>query len=261
MLFTIFSLGLTPQEIVINLCIYLAALLFSFSVHEYMHAWTAYKCGDDTAKMLGRLNLRPTSHIDPMGFAAMMLMGFGWAKPVPINPNKMTRFKKRETSVRFVSLAGVASNFVIAFAANLILIIAEVLIRRGGVFANSIPDAEVSIFFPLRFYAAFTFGEILLVVLLVFLLLLIEINLVLMAFNLLPIPPLDGYRFVSSFLPLSIRAKIENRMNIIYFVFVALMFSVRFTGVNVFTEILAWMKMPARYVFGAVADLIFRLLG
>ena len=138
----------------------LPAILLAISVHEFSHALAASKLGDDTAKVLGRLTLDPIKHIDPIGFIMLIVVGWGWAKPVPINPRK---FKKMRRDEILVSLAGPASNLVLATVAYFILYLGQVVFG----FYNEI--------FSRIFYNLFLF------------------NIVFMVFNLLPIPPLDGY--------------------------------------------------------------------
>ena len=138
----------------------LPAILLAISVHEFSHALAASKLGDDTAKVLGRLTLDPIKHIDPIGFIMLIVVGWGWAKPVPINPRK---FKKMRRDEILVSLAGPASNLVLATVAYLILYLGQVVFG----FYNEI--------FARIFYNLFLF------------------NIVFMVFNLFPIPPLDGY--------------------------------------------------------------------
>ena len=88
------------------------AVLITLTVHEYCHGYAAYKLGDNTAKNLGRLTLNPIKHLDPIGFLCMLLAGFGWAKPVPINSRN---FKKPRYGIALTSFAGPASNLILAF--------------------------------------------------------------------------------------------------------------------------------------------------
>ena len=92
-------------------------LLFAITIHEYSHAWMAYRKGDPTAKMAGRLTLNPISHIDIMGLILLYFYGFGWAKPVPVNPYNFRNPRKDEL---WVSLAGPGSNMLMAFVFGLI---------------------------------------------------------------------------------------------------------------------------------------------
>ncbi len=137
------------------------ALILSLAIHEFAHAWTADRLGDPTPRSYGRVTLNPLKHLDPLGMALMLLVGFGFAKPVPINPNKLGRW-----GTVWVSAAGPLSNLLIAIICVLLL----------KVFGNS--------------YSAQT---VLLTVL--------SINIVLAVFNLLPIPMLDGSRILGGIFP------------------------------------------------------------
>ena len=92
-------------------------LIFSFSVHEFSHAYIAYRCGDLTAYYEGRLTLNPISHIDPLGFLMILLAGFGWAKPVPVNP---ANFKNAKTDMIKVAIAGPLSNIILGIVGLLV---------------------------------------------------------------------------------------------------------------------------------------------
>lgn len=154
-------------------------VLIALSLHEYSHAYAAYKLGDNTAKNLGRLTLDPLKHIDPMGAICMVLFHIGWAKPVPINPRN---FKDPKKGFAITAIAGPAVNIALAFISALIYQILVVSLR-GVLFA---PDS-----FALRFWE-----NVLLTVYLFH-----AINLGLGLFNLLPFPPFDGSRFLHIILP------------------------------------------------------------
>src|SRR5512138_980719 len=89
-------------------------LLYSIIIHELAHGWVAYKMGDPTAKWLGRLSLDPRKHLDPIGTLALLIVGFGWAKPVPVNFSNLHGSRK---GLIFVSAAGIAANLLLAFIA------------------------------------------------------------------------------------------------------------------------------------------------
>ena len=152
----------------IELLFWLAALLVAVTVHEFMHAWTANYLGDPTARMQGRISLNPLAHLDFLGTLAILLIGFGWGKPVQVNPNN---FKNYKVGWAVVSFAGPLANLVTA--------------------------AFLSI--PLVFFSTslnLLFTELLTTV--------IYLNIILMVFNLIPIPPLDGSKILFAFFPDSI---------------------------------------------------------
>jgi len=145
----------------------LPGILLAISIHEFSHGFVAVKLGDDTPLLQGRLTLNPLKHIDPLGFLCLFLVGFGWAKPVMINSRN---FKNPRRDDLLVSIAGPLSNFITAF-------IFVGLMKLADMF---LPDTQLTqiIWIVLR-------GTV-------------TINLVLMVFNLLPIPPLDGHHILGS---------------------------------------------------------------
>lgn len=146
----------------------LPAILIGLTVHEWAHAYAAYRLGDPTARNLGRMTLNPIAHIDPIGIAMLLLVGFGWAKPVPINPRNFKNFKRDDI---IVSLAGIFTNLLTAFLFSFIYVAG---ILKWGLATN---DAFMSIFVSI-----------------------ITINLALAIFNLIPIPPLDGSHVLEALL-------------------------------------------------------------
>lgn len=142
----------------------------AFTLHEFMHAWTASIFGDDTAKNLGRVTLNPLKHLDVFGTILIFIAGIGWAKPVPINSHY---FSTRRFQSIIVSLAGPLSNFVLAFVGF-------------TVWYFSPMNAPLELFLNVF----------------------VSLNVVLGVFNLLPLPPLDGYRILSSLLPRSVQMKL-----------------------------------------------------
>jgi Zn-dependent protease len=155
-------------------------LLTAFSVHEFAHAWTADQFGDDTPRYHGRLTLNPLAHLDPMGSLMLIFVGFGWAKPVPVNPYALRR--RSESALMWVSLAGPLSNLLLA-------ILAAIPFRLGLA----------------SIYSAFEPASGLLPTLPQFLYEFIYINLILMLFNLIPLAPLDGDKIADYFFPPSWR--------------------------------------------------------
>lgn len=155
-------------------------LLIALPIHEFAHGWVAYKMGDPTAKYAGRLTLNPFKHLDLMGVIMMYVVGFGWAKPVPVNS---VYFKDRRKGLILVSLAGPVSNLLLAFLSMFLWGIFVKLIDVGVITADSVFMANLII-------NAQDFFQTLIIV-----------NISLAVFNLFPIPPLDGSRLISSFIP------------------------------------------------------------
>ncbi|MEE0867669.1 MAG: site-2 protease family protein [Clostridia bacterium] len=147
-------------------------LFTAITVHEYAHGYVAYKLGDPTAKYSGRLSLNPISHLDMWGAICMVLFGFGWAKPVPINP---MYFRDRKKGMALTALAGPLANIVLAFASTIIFALYFVFIYLK--FTNVITNFIYSLFVQLA-----------------------VINISFAVFNLIPFPPLDGSKILGMFL-------------------------------------------------------------
>ena len=147
-------------------------ILLALSFHEYAHAWMANRKGDPTAKMMGRLTMNPLAHLDPMGTLMIVIVHFGWAKPVPVNPLNLKDPKK---DMLWIALAGPASNVILAAGLGL-------LIRVMNGFGVRIDGSFLGLFQYMLYFA-------------------VMINLVLAIFNMLPIPPLDGSKILFGVLP------------------------------------------------------------
>ncbi len=160
---------------ILTFLILFPALLFSLTCHEYAHGFAAYTQGDFYAKSMGRLSLNPFKHLDPLGTLCMLIFGFGWAKPVPIVPSN---FKNGRKSMLLVSLAGVLTNFLLAVISIFFL------------------DFFQYIIFPAVPWFSTETGAILFLAVHSFLSYFALLNIVLSVFNLVPIPPLDGYKVV-----------------------------------------------------------------
>ncbi len=156
---------------IVNILIRAICVLLAISVHEMAHGFSAYLLGDKTAKAMGRLSLNPLRHLDPFGALCLLLFGFGWAKPVMINPYY---FKKPKRDIILTSLAGPVSNFLMAYLTLLLYKLLVVL---------QVPYTQVT-FYLMQFISTFLW-----------------LNIGLGVFNLLPIPPLDGSKVFLPLLP------------------------------------------------------------
>lgn len=189
-MFNIFS-----KEGLISFLYTLPALLFCLSVHEFAHAYTAYKLGDRAQKAMGRLTLNPFSHIDIAGFICIALFGFGWGKPVMIDDRN---FKNKAACNALTAFAGPCSNIIMAILFTIIL---KILLITGVILP--------------------TINSVVGSIILNMLILTIQFNVVFAIFNLIPIPPFDGSRILYFFLPVKGREymyKIEQYSFIIVLV-------------------------------------------
>jgi Zn-dependent protease len=194
-----------PLQFIIYLLYVVTSVLLALMLHEIAHGYVAFRCGDPTAKMLGRLTLNPLKHLDPIGTACMFLLGFGWAKPVPVNPRNFSNFRRDDF---LVSVAGIATNLslfilstALAVGINGLLWMPEVIQRYG---AKELLSSSGLVFNVLIMgqgsanVAAMKTPWLQYVQR--FLLLFSSINLGLGVFNLLPFPPLDGFHIVNDLL-------------------------------------------------------------
>ncbi|WP_078378575.1 site-2 protease family protein [Sutcliffiella halmapala] len=173
-------------------------LIIAFTLHEYAHAFVAYKFGDPTAKNQGRLTLAPHVHLDPIGTILIFIAGFGWAKPVPVN---RFHFKRPKLAGILVSLAGPLSNLLLACIGYFIFFF---MLGFGMLDGLSVTVREIIE----TFFSIFTY-----------------LNVLLFIFNLLPFPPLDGYRILEDLAPAHFRAKMTQLEPYGVLIFLVLIFT------------------------------------
>ncbi len=183
---------------VIEIIIHTLILFTAFPIHECAHAFAAHLMGDDTAKNQGRMTINPIKHLDLWGTILMLFAGFGWAKPVPINPNN---FKNRKVGMALSSLAGPVSNLILAYISTILYKLTFIVL---GQYAATLDFVGV-------FATIFLYGTYL--------------NIGLAVFNLLPVPPLDGSRIFTLIFPEKTYFKIMKYENVIFGVlFIAVWF-------------------------------------
>lgn len=196
-------------------------LVITFTIHEFAHAWTAHQLGDDTPRLNGRLTLNPLAHLDPIGSLMLLIAGFGWAKPVPVNPYALQR--RTPAGMMLVAAAGPFSNLLLAILAALPFRMG--LLSWAG---NPSPLAQSGM---------------------TFLSLFIWINLVLLFFNLIPIYPLDGEKVADYFLPPSGQDVLNRLRPYGPLILMGLIFLGRFTGIDLLNILI-----------GTPTEAIFKLL-
>lgn len=187
------------ETIVSKIAIMLVPALLAVILHEVSHGYAAERFGDPTARLLGRLNLNPMRHLDPIGTIAVFIFGFGWARPVPVNPGN---FRRPRRDMIWVALAGPT--------ANLLLAVVSALLLRGAGMLDSTTLGESRIYVqmstPVKMMAGFS----------------LYINVLLGVFNLIPLPPLDGGRILTGILPEK-QAALINRLEPFGFVLILLL--------------------------------------
>lgn len=189
--------SVSGEAILMQIIATLFVIFCILPLHEFAHGWMAEKLGDHTARAAGRLTMNPLASLDPFGALFLLLFGFGWAKPVPVNP---WNFKKPKRDMAITALAGPVSNLLAALVGGILYF---------ALYLFVLPSASTSVFIAVdAFLSAY-----------------IVINVSLAVFNLLPIPPLDGSRVVSAFLSDRAMAAYYRYQNVIVMVLFLLLFS------------------------------------
>ena len=184
---------------ILGILLSLPGVIIAMTFHEYAHALAAYKLGDDTPKIQGRLNLNPLSHIDPIGLVLLMVAGFGWGKPVQIDPRNFDGKYSLSKSEAIVAAAGPIMNFILAFVFAIIYYILFVATNvLSGLSASTLS------------------------VLYTIIIQIISINIGLGVFNLIPLPPLDGSKVLMHFLSYNAKQWFYNNERIFYIAFLIL---------------------------------------
>ncbi len=205
----------TNSDRLLGLLLSVPGVLIAITFHEFAHGYVAYKLGDNTAKNQGRLTLNPLDHLDPIGSLMLLIAGFGWGKPVEVNPRNYTRKISMEKGEAIVSAAGPIMNFLLA----IIFTIIYFLLYR----------------FSREEFLSSTVGGV------IFMLIstTISINIGLGVFNLIPLPPLDGSKIIMPFLPQKAKVFFVNNEQIFYIIFVILWI----TGIagTIISPVISWI--------------------
>lgn len=211
----------------LTLVFFLVAVVFGLTVHEFAHAYVASRQGDQTARLMGRLSLNPLKHLDPIGALMFLVVGIGYAKPVPVNPANLKDGKRGDF---YVSMAGIVTNLVVAFLFALPFRVIQLL---GGDIAAI--DSVV-----LEFAQT-----------------MILVNVLLAAFNILPFPPLDGSKAIGILVPRNLEPAYYRYLQIGPVILIAV-FGVYFiTGINFFSPILDPIIALFRYLVAGFPNGIF----
>ncbi len=209
-----------PKAMIISLLLSLPVILMALVIHETAHGYVAWKCGDNTAYNLGRLTLNPLKHLDPLGVLCMLIFGFGWAKPVPINTRN---FRNPKRGMALSAAAGPAANLLLGLISALLYGMFAALELSFGKATGILPTA-VDFAAQLCWLGALY-------------------NFLFMAFNLIPVPPFDGSRILLVFLPTKIYfAVMRYERQIMFGLLVVLLVLSQF-GISPFSDFSYWLTL------------------
>lgn len=222
-----FSLIGMSRGDLLDLLLSVPGILIAITFHEFAHAITAFKLGDETPRNQGRLSLNPLAHLDPIGIVLLLFCGFGWGKPVETNPARYNRNIDMEKGEAIVSVAGPAMNFILAILFTFVYALCFKYVQPSfwisnlGIVVNSILSSTIII------------------------------NVGLGVFNLIPLPPLDGSKIAKNFMSYNTRRKFEEYETFFYLLFIGLWI----------TGIAGRMIAPViRYVANGIMKLVFNIV-
>lgn len=222
-----------PIQFLLNLCYYLPCILLSLSAHEAAHAYAALKMGDESQRYRGRISLNPLDHVEPIGFLALLLTGFGWAKPVQVN---MYNFRDSRKGMAITAIAGPLANFILMIAAVILGGLCDLAIfKLGEGFAETVFSVLSNFFFYLAL-----------------------LNVGLGLFNLIPIPPLDGSRVLGLILPDRIYYRVMQYERYGFLVLIGLLFIGNY--IPKLDIIGNWLYVARSFVLNGAYDIVYGIL-
>ena len=202
-----FSRFLSSPGKLLDIVLAAPAVLIAITFHEYAHAFAADKLGDDTPRRQGRLTLNPIAHLDPIGSVLLLVAGFGWGKPVEINPRNFNRKHTMSAGEAIVSVAGPLMNFILAIVFSIVLAITMKSLNIG-----------TDQLYRIIMLTPTSITDIIITILVSF----VTINIGLGLFNLIPLPPLDGSKILKNFLPYNAKNWYESNEQLLYMIFLVI---------------------------------------